>query len=634
MDTTLTDPLVGRVLDHRYRVEARLARGGMATVYTATDVRLERTVAVKVMHQIYAGDPDFVARFIREAKAAARLSHANVVGVYDQGTEDDDTAQPVVFLVMEYVAGRTLRDLIGERGRVSPAHALEVLEPVLAALGAAHAAGLVHRDVKPENVLLADDGRIKVADFGLARAVEAANATQSVSMLIGTVAYLAPEQVATGAADARSDVYAAGIVLYELLTGRPPFDGDTALAVAFRHVHEDVPSPSAVRAVPGPVDDLVARATARDPGTRFADAHEFLGALRRVRAVIPITDPAEGDTAVLRRDGGARRTVRHPTLVTPLPGAPAASAAASAPTAPAAPIRRRRAHRGRLVALLLILLTVAAAVAGWWLAIGRFSNVPSVLALTRATAQQRLDGAGLRAHWLPDRFDATVPAGQVAYEQPGPGARVLHGGAVDIALSKGPEVHRLADLAGQPLDQAQEALGRDNLRSTVAEAYSDSVAAGSVVKTSPKRATLLHPGDLVTLTVSRGRQPIPVPDVADQALGDAKGTLTKLGFTVTTKSAFNDVVGKGKVIRQSPPTGGTAPHGSRIALVVSRGPQLFPVPPVKGLGDDSARRVLEAAGFEVRIVRPLFFGGTVRGQSPSGGQSVPRGTTVTIVVLP
>ncbi len=269
----MSDPLVGRVLDGRYRVGARLARGGMATVYEAHDSRLDRTIALKVMHASLADDEEFVSRFIREAHAAARLSHPNVVAVYDQGAD-----QGHVFLAMELVRGRTLRDLIRERGHLSPRQALEVMEPVLAALGAAHQAGIVHRDVKPENVLLSDDNRIKVADFGLARAVSGNTGhTTASGILMGTVAYLSPEQVERGVATPRSDVYAAGIVLYEMLTGVKPYDGETAIQVAYRHVHDDVPPPSRViPGLPAELDALVTRATSRDPEKRPADARLML----------------------------------------------------------------------------------------------------------------------------------------------------------------------------------------------------------------------------------------------------------------------------------------------------------------------------------------------------------------------
>src|SRR3954462_2979014 len=259
--------MIGRVLDGRYRVGPRIARGGMATVYEATDLRLDRVCALKIMHAGLGDDEDFADRFVHEARAAARLSHPNVVSVYDQG-DDDGT----LFLAMEYIPGHTLRDLVRAGAPMSPARALALLDPVLAALAAAHQAGLVHRDVKPENVLLADDGRIKVADFGLARAVAAADHTNTTNVLIGTVAYLAPEQVERGIADARSDVYAVGVMLYEMLVGKPPYDGETAWAGASRHVHEDVPAPATVIGdLPKEVDDLVVQTTSRDPANRPAD---------------------------------------------------------------------------------------------------------------------------------------------------------------------------------------------------------------------------------------------------------------------------------------------------------------------------------------------------------------------------
>src|SRR6195952_1521973 len=283
MATAIADPLLGRLLDDRYEIRRRLAAGGMATVYAAIDTRLDRPVAVKVMHPALAADEEFVARFRREAKAAARLSSPTVVNVTDQG-QDAGT----VFLVMELVEGRTLRDLLGAEGALPPAEALAVLDPILEALAAAHAAGYVHRDVKPENVLISDDGRIKVGDFGLARAVDASPLTATTGLLLGTVAYLAPEQVRRGVADARTDVYACGVLLFEVLTGRPPFEGDTALSVAYQHLHDRVPAPSSLNPdVPEELDDLVLTATEPDPDNRPIDAGALLEDLRHVAATMP-----------------------------------------------------------------------------------------------------------------------------------------------------------------------------------------------------------------------------------------------------------------------------------------------------------------------------------------------------------
>src|SRR5689334_6607917 len=313
VDTAVTDPVMGQVLEGRYRLEERVARGGMSTVYAATDLRLHKTVAVKVMAEHLAHDPTFVDRFTREARAAAMLSHPNVVGVSDQGSD-----QGLVFLVMELVRGRTLRDLLTARGRLTVAEAFAVLEPVLAGLTAAHRAGIVHRDIKPENVLIGVDGVVKVADFGLARAVVGSGQTsQTGGVLIGTVAYLSPEQLERGGADARSDVYAAGIVLYELLTGHPPYGGDTPLAVAYQHVHHDVPPPSdETPGLPWQIDELVARATRRDPAVRPVDAGAFLAELADLctdLGIAPVPVPTGRSTAgpgTLRPTNRPHSTVR------------------------------------------------------------------------------------------------------------------------------------------------------------------------------------------------------------------------------------------------------------------------------------------------------------------------------------
>ncbi|MYS21190.1 MULTISPECIES: protein kinase domain-containing protein, partial [unclassified Streptomyces] len=282
MDTTVHDPLVGKILDGRYRVEARIAVGGMATVYRAVDTRLDRVLAIKVMHPGLAADTAFVERFIREAKAVARLAHPNVVAVYDQGTDGT-----YVYLAMEYVAGCTLRDVLRQRGALQPRAALDILEPVLAALGAAHRAQLIHRDMKPENVLIGDDGRVKVADFGLVRSVDTQTSATGAGALLGTVSYLAPEQIEYGTVDQRTDVYACGVVLYEALTGQKPRSGSTPAQVIYQHLSQEMPAPSA--AVPGlapALDWLVARATARDPRQRPVDAVEMLAEVQAVRAAL------------------------------------------------------------------------------------------------------------------------------------------------------------------------------------------------------------------------------------------------------------------------------------------------------------------------------------------------------------
>ncbi len=602
---TLTDPLVGALLDGRYRIQARLARGGMATVYTAVDIRLDRRVAVKVMHPALADDEQFVARFIREAKAAARLSHPNVVPVFDQGADGGS-----VFLVMEYVAGRTLRDLLHERGRLSAGSALGLLEPVLAALEAAHSAGLVHRDVKPENVLLADDGRVKVADFGLARAVEAANITATAGLLMGTVGYLAPEQVERGSSDARSDVYAAGILLYELLTGTPPYVGETALAVAYRHVHDDVPAPSTfVPSVPASVDVLVRQATARDPAARFPSARAFRTELQRARAGL-----GPGDVVDLRD-----------TVVVPLPERvrerPAGSVAVSARA-------NRRGHR--VAAALLALLVLAAGGSGWWFGAGRYTSVPPLLKLTQAAAVDRLHSAGLGVRFGPEIFSESIPAGMVATESPGAGHRLVRGQAVTLALSRGRQFYAVPPLTGADVPTATATLAATHLRAVTGPLEYATVPAGAVSRTSPAPGAQLRPDSPVTLIVSRGPKPVAVPPVANLDVATATARLRAAGFKTATTEAYSDTVPNGLVMSADRRT---AVPGATVTLQVSKGPQLFPVPKVVDWPVRKARAALLAAGFRVDVISVPFGPGRVLAQSPPGGGMAAHGTTITLSVF-
>ena len=393
--------LVGTLLDGRYRVGPMVARGGMSTVYRGIDRRLDRPVAIKVMDPRFATDPVFLQRFEREARAAARLHHPGIVGVYDQGM-DCSPAGEHAFLIMELVNGATLRDLLREHGRLPVPLALSVFDLVLSALAAAHREGLVHRDVKPENVLIGPGGVVKVADFGLVRAAAAANGSTG-NVILGTVAYLSPEQVATGAADPRSDVYAAGVLLFEMLTGAPPYTGDTALSVAYRHVNDDVPAPSTVApAVPAALDELVVRATRRDPAARPADASAFLLALRQMcaelgidRVAVPLPAAANALTGsrVATAHGantrgaapGARTALADPPFEHGPRGTRALTRAVAPPggSYPAEPppgqldedpYQRQRTHDRRVFlvwTLVVLLLASVIGVSAWWLSNGR-----------------------------------------------------------------------------------------------------------------------------------------------------------------------------------------------------------------------------------------------------------------------
>ena len=606
------DPLLGTLLDGRYRIERRVARGGMATVYAATDQRLDRTVALKILHAALAEDPEFVARFEREARTAARLSHPHVVSVHDQGESDGR-----VFLVMEYVEGRTLRDLLVERGRLSPSEALDLLVPALEGLAAAHAAGLVHRDVKPENVLLAADGRVKVADFGLTRAVGSATAaTQGV--LIGTVAYLAPEQVARGIADSRSDVYAAGVLLFEMLTGRPPYTGDTPLSVAYQHVHETIPAPSSLASgIPSTVDALVTGATRPDPDDRPADAAELLGLLRQVRADLPNTAPV----LAAEPGGGVQQT-----LVVALPDTDASQEADQ-------PRKRRR----RWPWLLLLLILVGAlSAAAWYLGSARYTTVPTVLGLNEESAAAALAEEDLTPLLTDPVYSETVAAGLVVTATPAAGEEVRRGSDVELVLSKGPERYEVPALAGKTVDEATKELAATNLIvGETTEEYSNSVPEGQIISITPAAGTSVKRDTPVALVVSQGLPPVKVPNVVGSSRAAAESALKNKNLTAkVTSEQFSESVAKGAVISQSPAAGKSVDQRSTVSLVISKGPPLVAVPNVLDRKVADATAALEAAGFRVKVNKPpIVILDRVLTQSPGGGTQAPKGSTITITAI-
>jgi eukaryotic-like serine/threonine-protein kinase len=641
VDTTATDPMSGALLEGRYRVGARIARGGMATVYEATDTRLDRVVAVKVLHTGYAEDEHFVARFIREARSAARLAHPNVVGVFDQG-EDDGT----LYLAMEYVPGCTLRDLLQDEGRLSPSRALALLEPVLSALGAAHDAGFVHRDVKPENVLLTDDGRVKVADFGLVRAVTTATSgTTTSGVLIGTVSYLAPELVTDGSADARSDVYSAGIVLYEMLTGRKPREGETPIQVAYKHVHEDVPPPSAIAEdVPAYLDALVARATARSRDARPADAKVFLNQLRRVRHALEhgVVDDAElaEDLAPAARAGDGR----EPTLaVLPAPDAPhgaetagrtSESAGGDDGTAVAGAATAGRPRR-RLIAwvalAVVLLLAAVGGVAGWYYSVGRYIDTPDLTGKTLAQARGLLRSTDLKLRADGRVYSETVPAGDIISTDPPAGEQVLRQSTITAVISKGKERYPMPDVVGVSAQRARRLLNQRLAVGDITRKYSGQVDDGVVMAASQKQGDPLRPDTAVDLVVSKGPLPIDVPDVVGEDRAAAVDEIEEEGLEATVSTEYDGSVPKGEVITQSP-ADGILYRGDEVSLVVSQGPPLVEVPSVFREFRDSAIAQLQEAGFEVDVEQAEGYVGfdIVGSQEPGPSDVAPRGSTVTI----
>ncbi|MEU8888120.1 Stk1 family PASTA domain-containing Ser/Thr kinase [Streptomyces sp. NPDC048442] len=630
MDTTLQDPLVGQLLDGRYRVEARIAVGGMATVYRAVDTRLDRVLALKVMHPSLAADDSFVERFIREAKSVARLAHPNVVGVFDQGTDGS-----YVYLAMEYIAGCTLRDVLRERGALQPRAALDILEPVLAALGAAHRAGFVHRDMKPENVLIGDDGRVKVADFGLVRAVD--TVTSTTGSVLGTVSYLAPEQIEHGTADTRADVYACGVVLYEMLTGSKPHSGGTPAQVLYKHLNEDVPAPSA--AVPGlapALDELVASATARHPQARPFDAVELLGQARTARSAL---DDAQLDVVPPRAQENVSTGPEERTSVIPrtLPTEQHTSRLRMPlPEEPEPAGQRRRwpmsSRRGLVGLVTAVLLVLGLGTGVWYINSGQFTQVPRLLSQPEKEARKKLDAAGLDLKGVERKFSDTVARGAVMDSDPAPGERIRTNGSVTLVLSRGPEIVKVPDLTRMPLAKARGELKDAGLApGVVTRAFSADVPRGAVISTDPAAGTGRSPDSAVAMVVSKGA-PVDMPSVTGQSVEDARSRLEGLGLKVdVAPGQVNSPAEAGKVGRQSVAVGTRLGEGERVTLTVSKGPRMISVPDVLGKERDEASRILKEAGFEVEVERPfLSFSKVIDKQSVAGGEQAPEGSRITI----
>jgi len=677
--TSIADPLVGHLLDGRYSLTSRLARGGMATVYQAIDTRLTRTVAIKIMHIGLGDDAEFARKFDREARAAARLSHPCVVSVFDQGRDDSSTGGGRPYIVMEFVEGQTLRDVINRDAPLSPLRCLELMDPVLAALAAAHEAGLVHRDVKPENVLISDRGQLKVADFGLAKAVSSQTNTSTTTqgLVIGTVSYLPPELVLSGKADACSDVYSAGVVLFELLTGRKPHTGDTPIAVAYAHVNSDVPAPSSFRTaghIPPYLDALVARATSRDPQARPHNAKIFLSQLRRVRSALArglADDPELTQELTLPRPPAPFRKVDRAAyevtqLVDEVRASPASQISAqpagmAAPAAatrtildappPAVPReiyevsaarlaaqRERRAQnrrRGWIVLIVVLMLATTAALSGWYVAEGRFTTAPALTMMTQAEAKKAAGQAGLRIDFG-EGFSETVAKGRVISTNPAAGARMLDGGKIRAVVSKGPERYAMPVVVGLSRGDAIAALKRLRLEvGDITQEYSRSVVDGTVLRASQLPGSLLRRGAEVDLVVSQGPKPL---DITNYQGADADAAIRNLqqdGFTVTVFGRHSDTVAKGLVIRQSPDSG-TGIRGDTIKITRSLGPSPVTLPNVRSMEVHAAERVLKDAGFKTKVkkspIRNLGLGYVVYSY-PRAGSQVPQGSTITLFVI-
>jgi eukaryotic-like serine/threonine-protein kinase len=674
MDDTLADPLTGRLLDGRYAVAGRIAHGGMATVYQATDTRLDREVALKVMHAELARDEEFRHRFIGEAKSVARLSHQNVVAVFDQGADG-----PFLYLAMEFVPGRTLKQLLRDSGRFAPATALEIMAGVLDGLAAAHASGIVHRDVKPENVLVTADGRVKVADFGLARALSAAGHTRT-GLLIGTVAYVPPEQVTGGPTGPAGDVYSAGVMLFELLTGRPPFSGDTPLSIAYQHVNSGVPAPSAlVDGIPAAVDQLVLAATTRDPAQRLPDAGEFGRAVRRVRS--GGDGGADGPSVHRGRLGessgltgamgvGVQGLAEAPWLDLDTSAAPGQSNGGQSTSGQSTSgqfnggqfngggqadshtlvVDReeslRHADGGRhlgggfggggrepflgrwlfgprlIIVALVIVLGVGLGLGTWWFTAGRFTEVPTVsgVSVSQATAVLTADGFAVRTGQRQVHSN-TVGKGSVVGTSPA--GRVPKGTAVTIEVSSGPFTSAVPAVKGEKQDDAQAALQRVHLNFTIVKVAS-TAPVGTVTGTKPGAGTSWPQTRPVTIMVAAGP---PLPDFRGMDINAALQLAGQDKVTLQQQPDNNSQQAKGIITGQQPTAGGVFQPGETVVVQVSTGPQLVAVPDPIGMSVQDATKLLEDAGFQVKVNRFGFFN-KVFDFSPVG--EAPRGSTITL----
>lgn len=626
--------MIGRLVDGRYQVRSRIARGGMATVYLATDLRLERRVAIKVMHGHLADDNSFKTRFVQEARSAARLAHPNVVNVFDQGQDSD-----MAYLVMEYLPGITLRELLKDYKTLTPEQTVDIMDAVLAGLAAAHKAGIVHRDLKPENVLLADDGRIKLGDFGLARATSANTATGQA--LLGTIAYLSPELVTRGVADARSDIYSVGIMMYEMLTGDQPYVGEAPMAIAYQHANDSVPTPSSKNpTVPAELDELVLWATVRDPEERPRDAREMLDRLREVEPAIrgPHSPRTEQGTMVLTDAAVPAAAATAATQVIGPRVAPAATSTLEASehdeTAALAKGADRRKRRGYWIFALVLLLTGLAAGTGWYFGAGpgALATVPQTAGELPDRATQMLEEAGFQVK-LDQRNDPVVPVDQVSGTDPAAGKQVRRGITVTLFVSTGPRDLPMPAVLGLPEADARAQLTDFTVAEQNAEQFSTDVAAGSVIAVldadgAPVGETYAELGAL-TLVVSLG----PVPDVTGLPVGEAEAAIEGVNLAVSYADAeFSDEVPIDHVISATPATDPVRP-GDTIVLTLSKGQDLVEVPNViTGQTIAQARAQLEALEFVVTSNVPPFLEGAVIAsvQSPAPGEMLKRGSEVTV----
>jgi eukaryotic-like serine/threonine-protein kinase len=622
--------LTGHLIDGRYQLLRQMGSGGMATIYEAIDTRLDRRVAVKIMHAHLAQDEQFVERFIREAKAAAALSHPNIVSVQDQGW--NQSGVPAVFIVMEMIVGHTLREYLTERGKIPIADGIKFLLPVLSALGAAHKLGIVHRDIKPENILVSKEGRIKIADFGLAKgALIGSTMTAESSVILGSVSYLSPEQVSRGIADSRSDVYSAAITAFEIFSGTKPFEGDEPIQIAFMHVNSQVPRISSlVDNVPQALDDLIYRATRVDPDERPRDAQIFHAELLAISHSINPSAPQlslELDIPIApMREKSKKRSEKIASVE------PTVKSIEITDQVKARKKVSSRVRRNRWIAASLALVLV---VTGWWVLAGPGASVkfPSVVGATVEQANTTLVALGLETTIAQELFNEEIPKGRVLSTDPSAGDSIDPGGVVSLTVSKGAERFAVPSLTKMTAEAALKVLAGTPLRAgDVTEVFNAKVPKGLVITTNPKNGTQVKRDTLVDLVVSKGIETFELALYVGKNGEQALNELTNTGFDVTPTYIYDEVVMPGEVISQKPAAGVSLPAGAAVEIFISQGSAFVFIPNVLRYTQERAVAVLEDLGLTVVVKKVTKTSKVVIGINPKINTKVKRGTTVTITV--
>ncbi|RJQ43928.1 MAG: Stk1 family PASTA domain-containing Ser/Thr kinase [Gaiellales bacterium] len=612
------------IYDNRYEIKSRLGSGGMADVYLAHDTHLNRDVAIKILYKRYASDAEFVARFQQEAKSAARLNHPHIVSIYDRGEADGS-----YYIAMEYLQGKSLKELIAEKGLFPPDKAIFVTEQILEALQFAHEHDVVHRDIKPANIVVNGRGQVKVTDFGIARAGSSARMTETGS-IIGTAQYLSPEQAKGKAVGQSSDLYSLGVVLYEMLTGRVPFEGENPVAIALKHISDiPVPPQALVPELPDNLNNVVMKALAKNPADRYASAREFLADLERCRRdqTVAMAPVSEGATQVI------------PAVAAPAAtGAPTTARPAAAGGPPAKKTRKGKIF---LIVLLAALALAAVAVGVYLLAFqGKAVAVPDVVNMTRQQAEDTLRGAGFKTEVEAEEYSESVPQGSVIRQDPAAGEKLREGGTVRLIISRGSGDVAVPDLVGQTAGYAESKLQELELRGDrQPDAYSDTVPEGSIISQDPAAGTEVQKGSTVKYTVSKGSEPAgdtEVPDLEGMTQSEAQTALNAKKLVLGSVSEdYSDSVPAGRVMSQSPAAGQKIPEGSTVNITLSLGPEpSATVPDVIGDTQAAAEAAITAEGLVpavVNVVDPLNAGKVVD-QSPAAMTTVAPGSTVTITV--